>query len=109
MAVLLLTVVLPPQAVAIPNFLMYSDFNPFGLISLANVFLEPNIKMSLLDNPLVFYLPAALGMGLRSGLFILIFRQFFRNLPRDLEDASSVTAAAPCAPSGGSCCPTACR
>ena len=51
--------------------------------------------MSLLDNPLVFYLPAALGMGLRSGLFILIFRQFFRNLPRDLEDASSVDGCGP--------------
>jgi len=94
-AILLLTIIVPPQVSAIPNFLMFSNFDPFGLVSLVNMFINPNIKISLMDNPLIFYLPAALGMGLRSGLFILIYRQFFRNLPRDLEDAASVDGCGP--------------
>ena len=32
------------------------------------------------------YLPALLGNGIRSGLIILIFMQFFKGLPKELED-----------------------
>ncbi|MBE6885657.1 MAG: carbohydrate ABC transporter permease [Ruminococcaceae bacterium] len=93
--ILILTIIVPSQAVSIPNFLMYSNFDPLGLVSLINLMIEPNIKISLMDNPIVFYLPALFGMGMRSGIFILIYRQFFRNLPKELEDAASVDGCGP--------------
>ncbi len=93
--VLILTIIVPAQAVAIPNYLMYSDFDPLGIVSLIKITSGLNIKISLMDNPMVFYLPALFGMGLRSGIFILIYRQFFRNLPKELEDAASVDGCGP--------------
>lgn len=48
-----------------------------------------NLKaMHLFDTYLQFYLQAALGTGIRSGLYIFVFRQFLRNLPSELEEAA---------------------
>ena len=41
------------------------------------------------------YLPAVFASGIRSGLFIYIFRQFYRGLPRELEDAAAVDGCGP--------------
>jgi multiple sugar transport system permease protein len=65
------TIIVPPQVTFVPTYLTYNT-------------------LKLLDTPLVMYLPALLGVGIRSGLFIFIFRQFYRNLPRELEDAALV-------------------
>ena len=37
-----------------------------------------------------FILPAFFGAGLRAGLFIYIFRQFFAGMPKDLEEAAMI-------------------
>jgi multiple sugar transport system permease protein len=34
--------------------------------------------------------PTFLGFGLRGGLFVFVFRQFFRGLPSELEDAARI-------------------
>lgn len=93
--VLFLTMIIPPQVVAIPNFLMFSNFDPFGAVTLIKRITSLNIKISIMDNPAVFYLQAMFGAGIRSGILIFIFRQFFRNLPKDLEDASYVDGCGP--------------
>ncbi len=75
-AILIFTVILPPQTVTIANFI---QFRTFGI----------------LDNPLAFYLPAITANGIRSGLFIFIYRQFFSNMPADLEDAAYIDGCGP--------------
>ena len=70
-ALALFTIIVPPQVVYIPTFLFYRDLN-------------------ILDSVLAMYIPAFFGVGIRSGLFIYIFRQFYRNLPKELEDAAYV-------------------
>ncbi len=95
MAVLLLTVVLPPQIVSIPNFFLYRDFDPTGLFGLIESLTGVRIQIRLLDTLGVYFLPAILGQGMRSGIFILIFWQFFRGLPQELEDAAYVDGAGP--------------
>ena len=40
-------------------------------------------------------IPTFLGFGLRGGLFIFIFRQFFRGLPAELEDAARIDGCGP--------------
>jgi len=39
------------------------------------------------------YLMSFLGCGLRSGLYIYIFNQFFRGLPKEIEEAALVDGA----------------
>ena len=65
------TIVVPPQTIAMP---LYMIFNRLGLTStLASIFIL-----------------AFLGMGIKSGIFIFIFRQVFRNLPKELEEAALI-------------------
>lgn len=65
------TIVVPPQTIAMPLFII---FNRLGLTStLWSVFVL-----------------AILGMGIKSGIFIFIFRQVFRNLPQELEEAAII-------------------
>ena len=76
-----LTIIVPPQTLLITQYLQYSDFLGLGI--------------ELLDTPWVLILPALFGCGLRNGLFIFIFRQFFLGLPKDLEEAAWVDGCNP--------------
>ena len=84
----LLTMLVPPQTVLIPTFMNFRFFDPFGLVSLFNAVTGSDVNINLINDPLAFYLPAAFGNGIRSGVIIFIFRQFFRGLPRELEEAA---------------------
>ena len=64
----------------------------FSLIVPVQTYIIPlyvNMKtMHLLDTYWQFYIMAFLGTGIRSGLYIYIFRQYFRGLPKELEEAA---------------------
>ena len=64
----------------------------FSLIVPVQTYIIPlyvNMKnMHLLNTYWQFYIMAALGTGIRSGLYIYIFRQYFRGLPKELEEAA---------------------
>ena len=64
----------------------------FSLIVPVQTYIIPlyvNMKnMQLLNTYWQFYIMAALGTGIRSGLYIYIFRQYFRGLPKELEEAA---------------------
>ena len=64
----------------------------FSLIVPVQSYIIPlyvNMKtMHLLDTYWQFYIMALLGCGIRSGLYIYIFRQYFRGLPKELEEAA---------------------
>ncbi|QNK59519.1 carbohydrate ABC transporter permease [Paenibacillus sp. PAMC21692] len=72
----LLSLLIPPQTIIIALFTM---FHKFGW----------------LNSYLPFIIPAFFGQGLRGALFVLIFRQFFRNMPRELEEAARIDGAGP--------------
>ncbi len=76
-----LTIIVPPQTLLITQYLQYKDFLGLGI--------------NLLSTPWVLILPAFFGAGLRNGLFIFIFRQFFLGLPKDLEEAAWVDGCNP--------------
>lgn len=50
---------------------------------------------SLLGSPTIMYIFAATGMGIKSGIFIWLFRQFFRGIPEELEEAAFLDGANP--------------
>lgn len=83
-AFVMLLIVVPPQQIMVPQYMLYRKFTFGGLLSLFN------IELNLLSSPLVFILPAIFGVGLKSGMYIFVFRQFFLGLPKELEEAAKI-------------------
>jgi multiple sugar transport system permease protein len=71
---ILATFIIPPQNTVIPQMLAYRD-------------------LGLLGNPLSLILPAVMGQGFRSTIFILIFYQSFISLPKVLEESARLDGA----------------
>lgn len=69
--IVIMMIIVPPQIISLP---LYSNFVHLGLI---------NSKLSM-------YLPALMGNGIRSGFMIFIFRQFFKGLPKEIEDSAYI-------------------
>ena len=75
-AVVILMILVPPQVILLPQ---YDLFKALGVINTA----------------WTMYLPAMTANGIRAGIMIFIFRQFFRGLPRELEDAACLDGCGP--------------
>jgi multiple sugar transport system permease protein len=73
-ALILATFIIPPQTTVIPQMLTYKSYG-------------------LLGNILCLILPAFLGQGLRSAIFILIFYQTFVSMPKALIEAAKLDGA----------------
>ena len=73
---LILEFVVPPQAQLIPMIWTYRAFQ-------------------LLNTPLVFYAPALFGHGVKGALFVFIYMQFFRKLPKEMEEAAMIDGVGP--------------
>jgi multiple sugar transport system permease protein len=85
--------VIPQQMLFLSMYLQYSFFDFLGISHIAAAITgQPytSYTVNLLNSPLTFYIPSLFGVGLRSGLFIYIFRQFFRNVPHELVEAARV-------------------
>jgi len=85
MAFVLLVIIVPPQALLIPQFLNFHSFDVFGIITLIT-----GDTINLINNPATLYMLSFLGFGVRQAIFIFIFRQFFRGLPAELEEAALI-------------------
>ena len=88
-ACVIMTIIVPSQVIMLPQYLYFRNFTLFGIIPLYN----SGSGLNMLNQPAVIYILSALGMGLKSGLYIYIFRQTFRGLPRELEQAAYVDGA----------------
>jgi multiple sugar transport system permease protein len=89
-SLVILTIIVPPQTIIIPNYINFRYFDFFGIGKLIGLFSGHDVSINLINTHWSFYLPAMFGMGIRSGLFIFIFRQFFRGMPKDLEEAAYI-------------------
>ncbi|MCL2015135.1 MAG: carbohydrate ABC transporter permease [Defluviitaleaceae bacterium] len=72
--VLIFSFVIPPQITMIPTFVLYNDLNLVGSIG-------------------AFVIPALLGQGFQSAIFILIFYNFHRQVPHSLIEAAEIDGA----------------
>ena len=63
--------IVPTTVTAIPKYLMFLSYG-------------------LIDTPWATYLPALLGQGMKSGIFILIFFTFFSSYPKALDEAAEI-------------------
>lgn len=89
-ALVIVALVVPPQTIMIPLFLHFRFFDVFGLINKIS-----GKPLNLLDTYWPFVLMSATGMGLKSGLYIYMLRQYFRGAPKELEEAAYVDGASP--------------
>lgn len=56
-------------------------------------FSTPFFWVELVRNASAIYIMSAFGMGLRSAIFIYLFRQFFRGIPIELEESAEIDGA----------------
>ncbi len=74
MGIIILTFVLPSQVTMIPTYVLYSN-------------------MGLLNTLWAFILPSIVAQGINAPIFILIFWQFFRQIPKVLNEAAKIDGA----------------
>ncbi len=93
MALLIFSIIVPAQMTVIPSYINFRNFDILGIFNAIGSIFGVDIRPQLIDTPFTFYLPSLLSVGLRSGIIIFIYMQFFRGLPKELEEASSIDGA----------------
>ncbi len=93
--IVILTMIVPPQTYLISTFLIFRNFDLFGILDIASLIAGDEITWNLIGTPWTMWIPAILGVGLRGGLFIYIFRQFFRGMSKELEEAAYIDGCGP--------------
>jgi multiple sugar transport system permease protein len=91
--VLLLTILVPVQMIIVPIMTNYSQLDVIGILGLLNRFTGIDLRPNILGTVWTFYLPSIFGVGLRSGILIYIYIQFFSGLPKELEEAAWIDGA----------------
>lgn len=74
MILIVITFIIPTQLTALPTYIFYS-------------------KLGLVGSIFTIAVPAVLGQGLKSAIFILIFYQSFSMIPKDLDEAAYIDGA----------------
>ncbi len=70
-ALLMLSLLVPQQTIVLPQYLLFRS-------------------LGAINSYWPIILPSMMAQGLKSALFVFIFRQFFRGLPKELEDAAYI-------------------
>lgn len=84
----ILTILVPPTTILIPVYINLKDFTLLGLIPLLT-----GKSVNLLNTYWPFILTSLTANSLKAGLYILIFRQFFRGIPKEVEEAAYIDGA----------------
>ncbi len=92
-ALMMLNILVPAIMIIIPQYVLFYKMDFF--LGLVNQLTGTDLRVSILDTPLAFWIPSALGVGLKGGLFIYIFMQFFKSLPKEIEEAAWIDGAGP--------------
>ncbi len=74
LVLLLVVFILPDQVVMTPTYVLFG-------------------KLGITNSLLAFFVPAALGQGINSSIFILIFYSFFAAIPKDIYESAKMEGA----------------
>jgi len=77
--IVVFTLVVPYETLDRARFLLFQNVSFFGI--------------QLINNAFAVYIMSVFGMGIRSAVFIFLFRQFFRNIPVELEESAEIDGA----------------
>jgi multiple sugar transport system permease protein len=84
-ACVLLVIIIPPQTIMSSLYLNFRFFDVFGLFKLVT-----GSTINLQNSIIPYMLLCLTCMGLKSGLYIFLIRQYFRGVPKELEEAAYV-------------------
>ena len=87
-ACVVVMIVIPTNTIMLPLYTTFTRFDVFGIIQAVT-----GSPVNLMSTPVPMYILTAFCCGLRSGLYIYIFNQFFRGLPKEIEEAAFVDGA----------------
>ena len=105
---LFLTILIPDLMLLIPRAANFSNVDLLGIFGgieklvewIASLFGKDirasfDLTPDVMNTGFVLWLPSLFGVGLRSGVLIYIYIQFFTGLPHELEEAAWVDGAGP--------------
>ena len=75
-AIVILSIIVPTQVIILPLYITYT-------------------KVKLIGSILTLILPCFVGYGLKGGLFIFLYRQYFLGIPKALEEAATIDGCGP--------------
>lgn len=88
LVLVLLSLLIPFSTIMVPTYMYFRYFDIFGIINLIS-----GSSVSTVNSPFPLWFLAFTGFGFRSGLYILILRQAFLGLPKELDEAGMVDGA----------------
>ena len=86
---IMMTFIIPPQAVSVSRMLYFANFDILGIIKLFN----NGQTISLSGRRIILYIMSFTGQGINSAIFVFLFRQFFRGIPIELEESAEIDGA----------------
>ncbi len=95
MFILIVTILIPTQMIMIPLMLDMRYFDFLGILKFVGDLIGTELRPNLLNTVWSFFLPSIFAVGLKAGLFIFIFVQFYKGMPKELEEAASIDGAGP--------------
>ncbi|MBR0226882.1 MAG: carbohydrate ABC transporter permease [Clostridia bacterium] len=84
-ACVLLLIIIPPQTMQTSLYTYFAQFDILGLIKLFT-----GKGLNLRGSVMPYALMSATCMGLKDGLYIYMLRQYFKGIPKSLEEAAYV-------------------
>ncbi len=94
-AILIILILVPSSMTLIPNYVNYYNFDVLGIFKTIERIFNIEINTNILDTYWSVYLPAITAVGLKSGICIYIYRQFYKALPKELFEAAWIDGAGP--------------
>lgn len=89
-AFVILTIIVPPQTICTSLYSSYRYFDFLGILGGLEKLTGASLTPNLIGTSWVTFLPSLLGVGLKSGIFIFIYMQFFTGIPKELQEAAAI-------------------
>ena len=82
----LITMLIPHDTIILAMFMQFRYFDIWGIMGLLGVEKIPN----LINTEWPLYILSLTGLAFKNGLYIFIFRQFYKGVPDELEEAAYI-------------------
>ncbi|HZK34160.1 MAG TPA: carbohydrate ABC transporter permease [Bacillota bacterium] len=89
-ALVVLTIIIPPQTIYISLYMKFRYFDVFGILEALGIG-----SISMVETVLPVTLLSLTGLGLKNGLYIFVMRQIFKGVPKELNEAACVDGCGP--------------
>lgn len=86
MAMVVFTMIVPPQTIMLPLYMTFNRFSWKSVLTLG--FWREGIN--LIGTPAPVLILSTFAVAFKNGLFIFMLRQYFKNIPKELEEAAYI-------------------